>query len=385
MPGAVSSGSEQVRGYRPELDAVRFLAFFLVFLHHASPTFEIGERGVFSWAGPQGWRIGFSLVESFAIGLCLFFALSAYLITDLLLRERDLTGRVSIRKFYIRRILRIWPLYFFGVAIGAALALLFHRTHDLHAFVFFLLFTGNLYCMASGWLRNPMDPLWSISIEEQFYLIWPWTIRWFGRRGLIAGAILFIAIANGTLFWMGQHHVETELKIWPNTLVQFEMFAVGALLALAKNKLTRINAPIGLLLVFTGPALWFVACLAFNAKQPAEAGRAISGFTLVLAYALIAIGCASILQGFCMFGGRRIPAWLAHLGRMSYGLYVYHYLFLQIAKPVFGSVTGKIGVLATDAVALVLTVAAAAISYEYLEAPFLRLKRRFELLHSRPI
>ena len=108
------SGAMHVRGYRPELDVVRFLAFLLVFFFHFLPWPSIGQTG---------WRVQMALVELCAMGLCLFFTLSAYLITSILLDEREKNGVISVQKFYIRRILRIWPLYFFGIALGIGFAL----------------------------------------------------------------------------------------------------------------------------------------------------------------------------------------------------------------------------------------------------------------------
>lgn len=379
-----AAGNALVRGYRPELDAARFLAFFLVFLHHSAPPVAIGSPFLFHFGGANGWRLKLALIESCALGVCLFFALSAYLITDLLLCERSEFNTLSVRRFYIRRILRIWPLYFFGIGIGVAIGFLLHTREELIAIPMFLLFAGNFYGPLFGEVRNPMHPLWSISIEEQFYLIWPWAVRWLSRRGLLVCAFIFIAVANVTLYRLGQRHVETETIIWPNTLVQFEMFAAGILLALGKRYVRKSNAPVGLSLVIVGPLLWVVACVKFNVKQFAVAGTAISGISLMIGYVLIAIGCAAILQGFCLFDSSHIPKWAAVLGKMSYGLYVFHNLCIDIAQAII-PIHSLLTYLASGLLGLLFTVSAAVISYTYLESPFLRLKRKFEVLHTRPI
>lgn len=337
------------------------------------------------FADQSAWNVRLAFGETGAMGLCLFFTLSAYLITSLLLKERAKFSTISIKKFYVRRALRIWPLYFFGIALGMVIALILHRPGDVTGFVWYLLFAGNFYCGIFGWIPNPLTPLWSISIEEQFYLLWPWAMRWFSRRGLFACALVFISVANITLFILGQRHVETESKVWTSTFVQFQMFATGILLAISNGLGKVSNAILGSIFVVVGPVLWFIACFEFHAKQPAQAGTAISGPSLILGYALIALGCAAVLQGFCMIGSSRIPRWASSLGKISYGLYVYHVIAIDFSQALFSSRQGPIYFAVSALLALVLTIAAAVISYSFLETPFLRLKRRFEFVHSRPI
>jgi peptidoglycan/LPS O-acetylase OafA/YrhL len=382
---AGGASSVPVRGYRPELDVVRFVAFLLVFIHHFFPPIAIRPEELAASTGRESWRLTLSLAEMCAMGLCLFFTLSGYLITGILLAERANKGVISVRRFYIRRALRIWPLYFFGIGIGIAIALLLNHREDVVGLTWYLLFAGNFYCAAHGWLHNPMNPLWSISIEEQFYLLWPWAMRWFSRRGLLLCALGFIAVANVTLYIFGHRHDDTDIKVWTNTIVQFEMFATGILLALSKPWNARHSFATGLSLALIGPILWFVACYGLHSKQPAEVGTAIGGAALVAGYTLIALGCAAVLQGFCMMGPQAMPRWAATLGKISYGLYVYHLLAIEFAKACVDPARGFWQMIASAAIALILTIAAAVLSYAFLETPFLKLKRRFETVHSRPI
>jgi peptidoglycan/LPS O-acetylase OafA/YrhL len=346
---------------------------------------RVDPKSIAGSGGLERLRFLLSLEETCAMGLCLFFTLSAYLITESLLAERKVNGAVSVRKFYVRRILRIWPLYFFGVAIGIAIALLLHQTSDVHAFVWYLLFAGNIYCAYFGWLHNPMNPLWSISIEEQFYLVWPWATRLLSRRGLLVCSLFLIAVANSTLFILGQRHADTDTAVWANTLVQFEMFATGIILALAKRYLEWRNFGVGCILALTGPVFWFVACFQFHSKQPAAAGMATSGPALMIGYGLIALGCAAILHGLCMIGPSRMPRWATYLGKISYGLYVYHVLGIEFAHACFASLRGLPFYAASTILAWLLTITAAILSYSMLESPFLRLKRRFEIVHNKAI
>ena len=119
-----------------------------------------------------------------ALGVDLFFALSAYLITGLLLRERRSSGAIDVRAFYVRRILRIWPLYYFTLLILVpAMSILPGERMPWRHFLAFGLFSGNWACAAWGYPPSSFSLLWSVSIEEQFYLAWPWLVR-MGQRNL---------------------------------------------------------------------------------------------------------------------------------------------------------------------------------------------------------
>ncbi len=372
--------------YRPELDVVRFLAFLFVFLHHELPRSPHLERtgGISCIFGDQGWRLLTSLANACGMGLCLFFTLSAYLITNLLLQERECNGTISVKKFYFRRVLRIWPLYLQGISIGIVWALIHHQSSQTTSFIWYLLMAGNIYCATHGWIDNPMTPLWSISIEEQFYLVWPWAMRWLSRRCLQICALFFILVANTTLFLMGQKHADVEFAVWANTFVQFEMFAVGILLALLKKPKVRGWVSIAPGLILIGPALWFVACYFFHVKHPSAEGGAISGMALMLGYGLIALGCACVLHGFCIMGPAPMPKWAASLGKISYGLYVYHLLIIKNTKFVYEYFFHPRSIV-TILLALGLTILVAKLSYAFFERPFMMYKKRFEIIHAKEI
>lgn len=375
-----------MRGYRPELDAARFLAFFLVFLLHASTPASILYANLPGASSLQNSNLLSAVFDTFAVGLSLFFALSAYLITKLLLTERADAGSVSIPRFYVRRLLRIWPLYFLGILVGLLIAAAQKRHQDVVGFCWYLLFAGNIYCGLFGWPANPMTPLWSISIEEQFYLTWPWAMRWFSFRGLVGVATAFVVAANCALYYFGGHLPVDTYRIWVNSFVQFEMFAAGILLALFQRTRVRAKPVLGFGLVAAGLILFFVTRLATVYEFSAE-GLSANGtrLTLMAEYVAIAVGCAMILQGFCTAGPGSIPIWMTKLGKISYGLYVFHVLALDFARALLHRLHGMTYLVCATVAAFVLTVALAQISYVYFESPFLRLKRRFETVHSRPV
>ena len=362
------------RGYCPELDVVRFCAFLLVFIHHNLPHH----------ASSNGWLVLTSAANACGMGLCLFFTLSAYLITGLLLRERREKTDVSVEKFYVRRILRIWPLYLVGILVGVIWALVHHHPHEVTAFLWYLLFAGNVYCASFGWSGNPMTPLWSISIEEQFYLVWPWAMRYLTRRGLMLCAAFFILAANIALYVLGSHHASTDHTVWANTFVQSEMFATGIILALSGGGKLRRSAGLGVLLCVIGPLCWFFACFTFHVKA-GDTAMADGAGPLMIGYMLTALGCAAVLYGFTLIGPSHMPRWAVALGKISFGLYVYHLLAGAVVRSVFEYFRVAHSSGAGTGLALLLTILMAKLSYSLIETPFLRLKRRFELIHSTPI
>ena len=299
------------RYYRPELDALRFFAFLCVFVFHRMDYVETDPvRNL--WLARIG-NIG-------PFGVPVFFLLSAFLITELLLRERERTGRVHIQAFYMRRILRIWPLYFL---VFFGLALLNHfvpgtGTDDPLAWLAFTFFTGNWYILRHGWIAGSVDPLWSISVEEQFYIVIPVLAAFAGRKAVIIVSWLLLAIAYVTVVLYALDPSPGDKGEWTNSFVQFQFFSAGTLLAiLLKGRLVKLSMP----LRFAGFALafgcWFMALIRFDVKSwephPTPTG-ALIGWLLVLA--------GTVLFFLCTLGtpARFVPAWLSYLGRISYGL-----------------------------------------------------------------
>jgi len=316
------------------LDILRFGAFLLVFLHHALPH--------------SGWMLA-GLARAGALGVDLFFALSAYLITELLLRERHSRGRIDIRAFYIRRILRIWPLYYFALLILVPAMTILPGEHMPWAYLAaFAMFGGNWACAAWGYPASSFALLWSVSIEEQFYLVWPWFVR-MGQVHLRRIAYAMLATATATRFVLVFRDVQHP-GIWCNTLARLDPIAGGALLACFLNGMIPKHSTRARMLWIAGGAVLLLG---------SGAGGYNQGWPVLLTYPLASIASVAIIFG--TLGAR----WSAgsYFGKISYGLYVFHAAAIRLVpSPVF---------------ALPLTIAIAALSYRYLESPFLRLKDRF--------
>jgi peptidoglycan/LPS O-acetylase OafA/YrhL len=375
--------------YRPELDVLRFLAFLFVFLHHAFPS----EASAYSAFGEMPANIISSLVVAGGLGVDLFFVLSAFLITKLLLIEEQRTDRLDVPSFLTRRALRIWPLYF--AFLFASVYLIPHLLpgpgEDLgQHFYWFLAFLGNWACVLYGYPPSVAAPLWSVSVEEQFYLAWPIVLIAVGTRRIVpvACSLLLLACAVRVVLWLkGAPHT----AVWANTFARLDPIAVGILLAwLSERRPLTITSRWRLALAMVGLILPPAAIFILGKD-------AFHGSGSLALYPVVALGGGLLVFAVAFSPGSR-SRWitnraLIHLGRVSYGLYVFHVLAIHIVMRYGDRYVPSLwrieeGLLRTAAHAglgLLLTVALAVVSYQFLERPFLKLKQRFTAVRSAPV
>src|SRR5579859_8285249 len=253
------------RFYAPELDALRFFAFFGVFIFHAAPR----TMDFYAAAGCPEWlsKLLISIFGAGAYGVDLFFALSAYLITSLLLRERYATGALDLRGFYVRRILRIWPLYLAFVAFAAMTAkVLPGQVLPMRYVVGYSLLAGNWIYVFYGLPASFATPLWTVSIEEQFYLAWPLALRKASVRTMAAIALGLLVIANAWRVWLAVSAAPVE-RIEYNTFTRLDPIAFGILIALFGHKLPSLTRLQRVMSLCSGVAMW-VAVYAFTITSP---------------------------------------------------------------------------------------------------------------------
>lgn len=371
------------RFYRPELDGLRFYAFLGVFVSHTLPKSEEYYRGLHL---RLPWLWG-AVVRAGTSGVDLFFALSAFLITSLLLKERLETGGVSLRLFYIRRILRIWPLYFLVLALGILLAhtvpnshLQLHYDQSLpwHLVAGYLLFVSNWMYASLGVVRSICAPLWTVSIEEQFYIVWPLLVKMLRHRGIVAAGIVTFLLA--TLSQVGVVLAGMSgAYIYYGSASRSGSLAVGILLATFADYLPSPTTSARFVLV-TGGLIGWVAAAAWLTDQPGP-----PDMRMVLGRLIISVASLAILYG-CLNSSNKFVVGrpMVRLGKISYGLYMLHFLGLLIAMSLFQSLHG-FKLLTTPVFGFVMTVFLAIGSYRWVESPFLRLKDRFATVLSRPV
>jgi peptidoglycan/LPS O-acetylase OafA/YrhL len=379
IPSAAAAPARTERFYRPELDTLRFFAFLGVFIFHAAPR----TMDFYNAAGYPHWlsSLLISIFGAGASGVDLFFALSAYLITSLLLRERAATGALDLRGFYVRRILRIWPLYLAFVAFAAIFAALVPGQHlPMKYVVGYSLLAGNWIYAFYGLPASFATPLWTVSIEEQFYLAWPLALRKASVRTMAIIAVGILVVANAWRVWLAVTAAPVE-RIEYNTFTRLDPIALGILLALFGHKLPSFTRLRRVALLCGGAATWIVV-FAFTVT-----GNAITVTTwrMAVGHPFMALASAAVLLSVLgsQNGLLRNKA-LLYLGKISYGLYVLHeFAHFCAIRLVHASTPGM--VVAQSIVGLALTIVLAAASYRWLESPFLRLKERFAHVQSRPV
>ena len=348
---------------------------------------------------PGGSRIAASVKDMGWVGVDLFFVLSAYLLIALLDREHAATGATDFKKFFIRRALRIWPLFYFYVGLcfvhfaatdGEDLMKMTGRT------IGHLFFVDNFFSAFSGeYSPLPFTPhLWTIAFEEQIYLFMP--LLFMAIVGLRRNNTLFavtavaIAVSQLLLRWgLSQFHIN-EITVWVTPFLHFDTIFAGLLLGAGVGSTLKERVS-GDMLVIAGALVlgYIVFVLADSGINTLLTISSLHRFTLLaLAFFLIVLGCLD---------QRSRIAWLlarqpfVFLGRISYGLYVWHWVGNQFGPglagswfPAFTNVQTPLAAwLATVLPALSLTVALSVTSYFLLERPFLRIKRRFTLVPNR--
>jgi len=335
-----------------QLDAVRGVAVLLVLLHNTDiyPSLHLGLIAA------NGW-----------MGVDLFFVLSGFLITGILIDTKR--SEHYFKNFYVRRCLRIWPLYY------ASLLLMFVivptlRPAEAHS-VFgvrsspwwaYPLFLQNFLVSSPTMATGLLGVTWSLAVEEQFYLVWPLVVRFCTGAQLRRVAFGVICVSPFLRLYLSMHHV----NIYTNTFCRLDGLMGGALLALT----IRSNG-------FVASSHLMKAWSALLVSLPLALAMEVLNARWI-GFSLVALSALSFVY-LALFSGR---AWLQRLmasrsliytGTISYGIYLLAHVPLDIAK----SFNAERHPFLAFSVTAIATYGLATLSWLFLEKPFLRLKRHF--------
>jgi peptidoglycan/LPS O-acetylase OafA/YrhL len=343
-------------GHRPALDGVRAFAVLMVMAHHAYiPFFQGGS-----------------------IGVDIFFVLSGFLITSLLLEEWNKTAAISFKKFYLRRALRLLPALFvllLAIEGYAVFALKGPRLWEMQKAILAVLFyVSNWFSIFQPNGLGPLSHAWSLSIEEQFYLLWPpllfvlllLRLR-MSRMVAFLAALCVVASIHRAFLWTGP---ESTWRIYNGLDTRIDELLAGCALAAAFAAGWMRFKPLQQLVRFTYlPCVVLILYLVawpLPAHIMFRAGWPLIEICLVITFFRLVAWDRTALHRLLEF----VP--LVWIGRVSYGLYLWHF-------PIFEKVGGwrSLGALRIPA-AFALTFAVATLSFYLVETPFLRLKSKFQ-------
>ncbi|WP_070138282.1 acyltransferase family protein [Crocinitomix algicola] len=360
--------------YFQNLDAGRFIAAFSVFLLH----FSNDLKGLFPKINESIIFKGFYLFTSKgSLGVNFFFVLSGFLITFLILKEKSDTGIFHVGKFLIRRTLRIWPLYFIVGGIGFGLfPVLFDDFHTAHQPINYFLFLANFDEIWYGFNDsiNFLTAPWSVAVEEQFYLFWGLLlyVLFYLKKINLPIVILFLYLIS---FLFRYYYWENEVIIYHHTLSVCQDILTGSFIGWAvfnqKNWVTQLQQLNRKKLYL----IYVIGVLIILGKNKIFTGELIifQRFIFSLFFAFIILDQIGGKNSFFKLGRLKL---LNHLGKLSYGIYMYHLvvMYLIVRFVPFNEFSIFSAILIYGLLSISGTYLMSYFSYKFVESKFLSLK-----------
>jgi peptidoglycan/LPS O-acetylase OafA/YrhL len=406
---AAPASKPSVAPYWPQLDGLRSLAFLLVFLHHLGRVADVERAALGSAIAPAlpaldaicawGW-----------VGVDVFFSLSGFLITHLLLAEKGRFNSISFKQFFARRALRIWPVYYL-VLLFACVVVPLMQWQSLNwplyyeflakqgvPLTFFagnysLTFATNILLKFTSAMAWPVVflflPLWSLAVEEQFYLTWPFLLKVLPTAKAlyrtIAALAVFSVAARAILWYVSryQYHIAFPVNLYyQTTFSHLEPLMAGAACAVTvyyfPDLLTRLKrfAPllISALVAVVVPGAIFLPDIVYNSYYN------IATFSIVALSCLLLLTTTLVSPGFAKFFSNKA---LSAFGRLTYAMYLVHYFAIAMAEKIW---QGNSAVASSWqlqhwptklVLALGMTYLFAFVSWHLLERHFLKMRKHF--------
>jgi len=371
--------AKSIRIFFPNLDGLRFFCFLSVFFFHSfgSSKVDITDHVLHK-------TVRQFLFKNGVLGVNFFFVLSGFLITYLLLVEKEKFKSINVLNFYKRRILRIWPLFFFCVLFGFAIfpqiKILFGEVPNEPARLgMYLSFLSNLDIVYnSSPDSSVLAILWSVSIEEQFYLVWPLIILLSPRKWLLP-ALLTLILAS-LAFRLA--NADSYLKMTLHTFSCFSDLVVGGVFAYLALYSERFISAIRNAPKITWIGLYVVVIVLYlftrNIFQQQPVLYAFERLVISIAFAFVII--EQCYASHSLFKMSNYPT-ISRLGTYTFGLYCLHPIGGLIANKglgLFGLNSNVYTIMFLETfVSFAISVALAVFSYRFFESPFLRMKDKF--------
>ncbi len=362
--------------FLPGLNGIRGIGIMGVIISHttlALQKFGLDNTilGVSADGHPRGLDFSHYAVTQ-------FFVLSGFLITTLLLKEKQLTGVMSVKNFYMRRILRIWPLYYSYLVLALLVLYYFDVPYNTSMIPFYIFLMANVPFLLADYIPL-LGHYWTLGIEEQFYLLFPSIAKLDNRklfRWVIALLILFMIIK--AICWFINYYYAYDMPYRFMLLSRFQGMMLGVIAAL----------------LFEQKHLWVVwlskrwlyaiawACVGLSMVNLFHIASFIDHEIMILATIIIIFEQIQDKPKLINLENKVLDL----LGKISYGIYVTHLMVIfflgKIASMLF--VYGVVNYATVYTVVTLTCIGVAFISYQYFEKPFLKMKKRFERVSGQP-
>ncbi|MBO1857980.1 acyltransferase [Burkholderia cenocepacia] len=328
--------------YRPELDTLRAVAVTAVMFSHWIPGF----------AYPINWGL---------VGVYVFFAISGYVITRGLLNEQArCDGRIDLRRFYARRIVRIWPIYFLTIAF---IYLVYPGFVD-GGMAWHMLFLSNIYFSIKAAFLFPVH-FWSLSVEQQFYLVWPLLFLTANNRRIVVAIAGMLVVSPISRWYFDVHLQNVQAALYaPSSSV--DCLAAGAFVAIAERLQIR-RVVLNVIGALGAALLAFILTMNWRGSDHWNISLTGTAIALISAWLIAWLGrSAKWGRVFCN------PV-TPYIGRISYGIYLYHLMIGNYI--IYNTPLGK-SIWVAAAASAAITVAVASVSWHFIERPLLSLKPR---------
>lgn len=366
------------RIYFRNLDTLRFLAAYMIVVLHCFFGWKafFGHPGfITSSLSPYLLEKLEIVVHNFSFGVDIFFVISGFLITYLLLAEHKRTGKVDVVKFYIRRAFRIWPLYFLLILTAPLLTYFFFEPSPDYFYQFF--FVGNFDVIEHGTKSVATDHLWSICIEEHFYLFCPLLIAFIPVKKLpqVLLSIIFVSIIfRGYISGKSEDY---GMTLYMHTLSRIDVLALGSLFGYLyfKGDL-KFDHPLGVRLI-----MYAVFTILFLAVDYGECGLFFTATVKKYFFVILAAYWAGnfVFNPKAKFTG--IGRIFNGFGKVSYGIYMFNPVLIFLTLKFFTAFNWQ-NYFVYLAIVHALIFAVTFLSYRFLEVPFLALKEKYAVIKS---
>ena len=360
--------------YLPGLNGIRAIAAVSVLVAHTNSSlseFNIPNFSMFSTAQgkPSHWWFAEHAVT-------MFFVLSGFLITYLLLIERKTTRTIKVKNFYIRRLLRIWPIYYLYIILAFLAVNFYLDFFNSNAYFYLFLMANVPFALGTG--IPILGHLWSISVEEQFYLFWPWLFKKTDLKKLKIIIIIFIIAQFIMRVFLWKFH-PGSFAATLSSVTRFDCMMIGAFFAILSLEKSFIIRYINSRIVQISAWLMLVVIMGINLNR----------FNDLLVIYLVCLVTSFIIIGQIGVKNRIVNLdnfVFEQIGKLSYGIYVYHpliiYLFYKTGA--LDSISNiYLKIFTVFIVIIISTLIISYVSYNYFEKSFLRYKDRFMIVKSR--